>query len=105
MYHTNPEWAVKGEGKVPILKELSFLSDANKIAWMRAYLGWACKCTRTGDPRRNTVPHELSASQGIVPAKPCGQGLPVYAAGKEMWTGEEGVSTSDWGNETFVAAA
>ena len=44
------------------------------------------------------------ASQGTGTAKPlseCGQGLPVYAAGKEIQTGEEGLSTSD----SFIVAA
>ena len=51
---------------------------------------------------------ELYASQGVAPAKPlseCGQGLPVYAAGNEIRTGEEGLATFDWGNATFVSAA
>ena len=108
----NPE---KGSAKAPVLTGPSLLSDANKIAWMRAYLGWAYKCVSTGDPLRDMIPHdglvhfivELYANQGVALAKPlseCGQELPVYAAGKER-RGDEGLSTSDWGNKTFVSAA
>ena len=29
----------------------------------------------------------------------------MYAAGKEIRAGDEGICASDWGNKTFVAAA
>ena len=41
----------KDEHKViPHLKPISYLSDANKMAWMRAFLGWACKARVTQNP-------------------------------------------------------
>ena len=72
-------------------------------------------CAITGDPSRAAADHdnlieyvkELYSGQGIRPAKPlfeCGQGLPVHAAGNEIRTGQEGVTTSEWGNQVFVDA-
>ena len=102
----DPDHPVKGEGRVPILTVPTLLSDVNKIAWMRAFLGWAYRCAGTKDPQREITPHsdfvhlllEMYATIGVSIAKPlseCGQGLPVYSAGNELRTGEEGLTTSD----------
>ena len=114
-YQLNPNHPVKGEGRVPVLHVPTLLSDVNKIAWTRAFLGWAYRCVVTKDPKRAMAPHshlvhfllEMYASQGVPVAKllsECGQGIPVYAAGTEVRTGTEGLMTSDWGNKTFVQA-
>ena len=106
---------MRREGRVPILYVPTLLSDVNKIAWTRAFLGWAYRCVVTKDPEREMSPHsdlvhfllEMYASQGVAAAKPlseCGQGIPVYAAGTEIRTGSEGLMTSDWGNKVFVEA-
>ena len=47
VYH---EQAPNGDPKVPVLKVVSLFSDSNKIAWIRAFLGWAYRCTFTGSP-------------------------------------------------------
>ena len=51
---------------------------------------------------------DASPHRRVKNAKPmseCGQGLPVFAAGKEPRTGQKGVTSSHWGNQTFVDAA
>ena len=42
-YYVDPSNPEKGTGKIPVLAVPLLLSDANKIVWMRAYLGWAYK--------------------------------------------------------------
>ena len=42
--------------------------------------------------------------KGAKPLSEVGQGIPVYAAGQEIRTGREGLMTSDWGNQLFIAA-
>ena len=42
--------------------------------------------------------------KGAKPMSECGQGIPVYAGGKEIRTGREGLMTSDWGNKLFLTA-
>ena len=94
----------------------TLLSDVNKIAWMRAFLGWAYRCVKTHSPEGAMPPHsdlvhfivELYACVTVAVAKPlseCGQGIPVYAAGTEIRTGSDGLKTSDWGNDIFIEAA
>ena len=94
----------------------TLLSDVNKIAWTRAFLGWAYRCVKTRSPEGAMPPHsdlvhfiaELFASVTVAVAKPlseCGQGIPVYAAGAEIRTGSDGLKTSDWGNDIFIEAA
>ena len=56
-YHIDPAHPVKGEGRVPVLTVPTLLSDANKIAWMRAFLGWAYHCVVTKDPNRAMTPY------------------------------------------------
>ena len=98
------------EGRVPMLTVPSLLSDVNKIAWMRAFLGWAYRCVKNKSPEGVMPPHtdlvhfitELYSSVSVAVAKPlseCGQGIPVYAAGAELRTGSDGLKTSDWGND------
>ena len=102
---------------IPHLKPISYLADANKLAWMRAFLGWAFKAcvTQNADPQAGMSEHtglvhfitEMYARVGVMGAKPmseCGQGIPVYAGGKEIRTGREGITTSDWGNKLFLTA-
>ena len=106
----DPNHPVRNEGRVPVLYVPSLLSDVNKIAWTRAFLGWAHRCVVTKDPERAMTPHtdlvrfllETYASQGVPAAKPLserGQGIPVYAAGTEIRTGSGGLITSDWGKK------
>ena len=101
---------------MPMLEVPSLLSDVNKIAWMRAFLGWAYRCVKNKSPEGVMPPHsdlvhfiaELFASLTVAVAKPlseCGQGIPAYAAGAEIRTGSDGLMTSDWGNEIFIEAA
>ena len=115
-YPLDPEHPVAKEGRVPMLEVPSLLSDVNKIAWMRAFLGWAYRCVKNKSPEGVMSPHsdlvhfiaELFASLTVAVAKPlseCGQGIPVYAAGAEIRTGSDGLMTSDWGNEIFIEAA
>ena len=47
-YPLDPDHPVRREGRVPVLAVPTLLSDVNKIAWMRAFLGWAYRC----DPDR-----------------------------------------------------
>ena len=112
------ENAQPGEKKViPPLEPNSYLSDANKIAWVRAFLGWAYKAVMVQDvdPQVEMCEHtglvhflnEMYSRVSVKGAKPLsevGQGIPVYAAGQEIRTGREGVMTSDWGNKLFMAA-
>ena len=42
----DPEHPVVKEGRVPMLDTPSYLSDVNKIAWVRAFLGWAYRCVK-----------------------------------------------------------
>ena len=115
-YPLDPDFPVVKEGRVPMLTVPSLLSDVNKIAWMRAFLGWAYRCVKNRSPEGVMPPHsdlvhfiaELYASVSVAVAKPlseCGQGIPVYAAGAEIRTGSDGLKTSDWGNEIFIEAA
>ena len=115
-FQLDPDNPVRGEGRVPMLDTPSYLSDINKIAWMRAFLGWAYRCVRNKSPEGVMTPHsdlvhfitELYANVSVPVAKPlseCGQGIPVYAAGAEIRTGSDGLMTSDWGNEIFIEAA
>ena len=80
-------------GKAPNLLEFPGPSRFRILgsSWMRAFLGWAYRCTFTGDPNTPTLPHEglaqficeLYSRQGYSASKPlseCGQELPVYAA-------------------------
>ena len=53
----DPKRPVKNEGRVPVLDVPSLLSDVNKIAWTRAFLGWAYRCVVTKDPERAMIPH------------------------------------------------
>ena len=64
------------------MQPISYLSDANKIAWVRAFLGWA---------------YSRVSVKGAKPLSEVGQGIPVYAGGQEIRTGREGLMTSDWG--------
>ena len=102
---------------IPHMEPISYLSDANKIAWVRAFLGWAYKAVmiQDVDPQVDMCEHtglvhfllEMYARISVKGAKPLseiGQGIPVYAAGKEIRTGREGLMASDWGNELFVEA-
>ena len=102
---------------IPHLEPISYLSDANKLAWMRAFLGWAHKAmlTQNPDPQADMSEHtglihfltEMYSRLGVKGAKPmseCGQGIAVYAGGKEIRTGREGLMTSDWGNKLFLTA-
>ena len=50
-YHLDPAHPVRGEGRVPVLTVPALFSDANKIAWMRAFLGWAYRCVVSKDPK------------------------------------------------------
>ena len=115
-YPLDPDHPVAKEGRVPMLEVPSLLSDVNKIAWMRAFLGWAYRCAKNKSPEGVMPPHsdlvhfitELFASVTVAVAKPlseCGQGIPVYAAGTEIRTGSDGLMTSDWGNGIFIEAA
>ena len=115
-YHLDPDCPVAKEGRVPMLAVPTLLSDVNKIAWMRAFLGWAYRCVKNRSPEGAMPPHsdlvhfiaELFASVTVAVAKPlseCGQGIPVYAAGAEIRTGSDGLKTSDWGNDIFIEAA
>ena len=115
-YPLDPDRPVKKEGRVPMLSVPTLLSDVNKIAWMRAFLGWAYRCVKTHSPEGAMPPHsdlvhfivELYACVTVAVAKPlsaCGQGIPVYAAGTEIRTGSDGLKTSDWGNDIFIEAA
>ena len=115
-YPLDPNHPVKGEGRVPMLTVPTLLSDVNKIAWMRAFLGWAYRCAVTKHPQREMTPHtdlvhfllEMYARIGVPIAKPlseCGQGLPLYSAANELRTGEEGLTASDWGNKTSLRQA
>ena len=115
-YPLDPDHPVAKEGRVPMLEVPSLLSDVNKIAWMRAFLGWAYRCVKNKSPEGVMPPHsdlvhfitELFASLTVAVAKPlseCGQGIPVYAAGAEIRTGSDGLMTSDWGNDIFIEAA
>ena len=115
-FQLDPANPVRREGRVPVLPVPTLLPDVNKIAWMRAFLGWAYRCVVTRAPEREMFPHsdlvhfllEMYASQGVAAAKPlseCGQGIPVYTAGPEIRTGSEGLMTSDWGNKVFIEAA
>ena len=102
---------------IPHMEPISYLSDANKIAWIRAFLGWAYKAMMIQDvnPQVDMCEHtgivhfllELYTRISVKGAKPLseiGQGIPVYAAGQEIRTGREGLMTSDWGNKLFVDA-
>ena len=102
---------------IPHMEPISYLSDANKIAWVRAFLGWAYKAVmiQDVDPRVDMCEHTglvhflletytRISVKGAKPLSEVGQGIPVYAAGKEIRTGREGLMTSDWGNELFVEA-
>ena len=115
-FQLDPNHPVAKEGRVPMLETPSYLSDVNKIAWVRAFLGWAYRCVRNRSPEGVMTPHtdlvhfitELYANVSVPVAKPlseCGQGIPVYAAGAEIRTGSDGLMTSDWGNEIFIEAA
>ena len=115
-HHLDPDNPVQKEGRVPMLTVPTLLSDVNKIAWMRAFLGWAYRCVKTHSPEGAMPPHsdlvhfivDLYACVSVPVAKPlseCGQGIPVYAAGTEIRTGSEGLKTSDWGNDIFIEAA
>ena len=102
---------------IPHLEPISYLSDANKIAWMRAFLGWAYKAVLTqnvdsqvGMSEHTGLVHFLTemysrmSVKGAKPMSECGQGIPVYAARQEIRTGREGLMTSDWGNKLFIVA-
>ena len=102
---------------IPRMEPISYLSDANKIAWIRAFLGWAYKAVmiQDVDPQVDMCEHtgivhfllEMYSRISVKGAKPLseiGQGIPVYAAGQEIRTGREGLMTSDWGNKLFVEA-
>ena len=115
-FQLDPNHPVAKEGRVPMLDTPSYLSDVNKIAWVRAFLGWAYRCVKNRSPEGVMTPHtdlvhfitELYANVSVPVAKPlseCGQGIPVYAAGAEIRTGSDGLMTSDWGNEIFIEAA
>ena len=115
-FQLDPDHPVAKEGRVPMLDTPSYLSDVNKIAWVRAFLGWAYRCVKNKSPEGVMTPHsdlvhfitELYANVSVPVAKPlseCGQGIPVYAAGAEIRTGSDGLMTSDWGNEIFIEAA
>ena len=56
-YPLDPNHPVRGEGRVPVLTAPTLLSDANKIAWTRAFLGWAYRCVVTKDPKRAMTQH------------------------------------------------
>ena len=99
------------------MQPISYLSDANKIAWIRAFLGWAYKAVmiQDVDPQvemsvHSGLVHFLSemysrvSVKGAKPLSEVGQGIPVYAGGQEIRTGREGLMTSDWGNQLFIAA-
>ena len=99
------------------MQPISYLSDANKIAWIRAFLGWAYKAVmiQDVDPQVEMSVHsglvhfltEMYSRVSVKGAKPLseiGQGIPVYAGGQEIRTGREGLMTSDWGNQLFIAA-
>ena len=99
------------------MQPISYLSDANKIAWIRAFLGWAYKASmiQEVDPQVEMSVHsglvhfltEMYSRVSVKGAKPLseiGQGIPVYAGGQEIRTGKEGLMTSDWGNHLFIAA-
>ena len=112
------ENAIPGDKKVILhMQPISYLSDANKIAWIRAFLGWAYKAVMIQDvnPQVDMSVHtgmvhflnEMYSRVSVKGAKPLseiGQGIPVYAAGQEIRTGREGLMTSDWGNPLFIAA-
>ena len=112
------ENAIPGDKKVILhMQPISYLSDANKIAWVRAFLGWAYKAVmiQDVDPRVDMSVHtglvhflnEMYSRVSVKGAKPLsevGQGIPVYAGGQEIRTGREGLMTSDWGNPLFIAA-
>ena len=117
-------WAYERENAQPEDKKIilhmqpiSYLSDANKIAWIRAFLGWAYKASmiQDVDPQVEMSVHsglvhfltEMYSRVSVKGAKPLseiGQGIPVYAGGQEIRTGREGLMTSDWGNHLFIAA-
>ena len=74
------------------------------------------RCVKNRSPEGVMPPHsdlvhfiaEMFASVSVAVAKPlseCGQGIPVYAAGAEIRTGSDGLTTSDWGNDIFMEAA
>ena len=56
-YPLDPDNPVAKEGRVPALAVPTLLSDVNKIALMRAYLGWAYRCVKTHSPEGATPPH------------------------------------------------
>ena len=107
-----------GDKKIILhMQPISYLSDANKIAWIRAFLAWAYKAVLIQDvnPQVDMSVHtgmvhflnEMYSRVSVKGAKPLsevGQGIPVYAAGQEIRTGREGLMTSDWGNPLFIAA-
>ena len=55
MQHAKPE----DKKVIPPLEPISYLSDANKIAWVRAFLGWAYKAVmiQDVDPRVDMCEH------------------------------------------------
>ena len=102
---------------IPHMEPISYLSDANKIAWIRAFLAWAYKAVmiQDVDPQVDMCEHtgmvhfltEMYTRIGVKGAKPLseiGQGIPIYASGQEIRTGREGLMTSDWGNKLFIMA-
>ena len=62
-YHVDPKNPERGAGRIPVLTVPTLLSDANKIAWMRAYLGCAYRCVVTKDPRRAMTPPRRVVTQ------------------------------------------
>ena len=56
-YPLDPNHPVRREGRVPVLAVPTLLSDVNKIAWMRAFLGWAHRCVVTKALEREMSPH------------------------------------------------
>ena len=83
-FQLDPDHPVAKEGRVPMLDTPSYLSDINKIAWMRAFLGWAYRCVKNKSPEGVMPCHtglvhfitELFANVSVPVVKPmseCGQ--------------------------------